>query len=141
MRPYWRIACSCGAPVSTADVNVNEAWRDIQISKLAEYARLSRVEFKLGTRVHVPVTSSEEAKLLCIGCIESERILLADECLKCALDVVPPVDHMSSLTVILLSAIEPQVPDADRVSSASGSGTVADSQVPTQLPLPFPSRV
>jgi hypothetical protein len=38
------------------------------------------------------------------------------------------------LTVILLSAIEPQVPDADRVSSASGSGTVADSQVPTQLP-------
>ncbi|KAJ7932106.1 hypothetical protein B0H13DRAFT_1956559 [Mycena leptocephala] len=141
MRPYWRIACSCGAPVSTADVNVNEAWRDIHISQLAQYARLSRVEFKLGTRVHVPVTSSEEAKLLCIGCIESETILMADECLKCALDVVPPVDHKNSLTVILLSAIEPQVPDADRVSSASGSGTVADSQVPTQLPLPFPSRV
>ncbi|KAJ7656627.1 hypothetical protein B0H17DRAFT_1098301 [Mycena rosella] len=141
MRPYWRIACSCGAPVSMADVNVNEAWRDIHVSQLAQYARLSRVEFKLGTRVHVPVTSSEGAKLLCIGCIESETILMADECLKCALDVVPPVDHKSSLTVILLSAIEPQLPDADRVSSASGSGTVADSQVPTQLPLPFPSRV
>ncbi|KAJ7794638.1 hypothetical protein B0H14DRAFT_2922593 [Mycena olivaceomarginata] len=134
LRPYWRIACSCGAPVSTADVNVNEAWRDIHVSQLAQYARLSRVEFKRGTRVHVPVTSSEEAKLLCIGCIENERIFMADECLKCALDVVPPVDHKSSLTVILLSAIEPQVPDADRVSSASGSGTVADSQVPTQLP-------
>ncbi|KAJ7036553.1 hypothetical protein C8F04DRAFT_472821 [Mycena alexandri] len=141
MRPYWRIACSCGAPVSTADVNVNEAWRDIHVSQLAQYARLSRVEFKLGTRVHVPVTSSEEAKLLCIGCIESEKIFMADECLKCALDVVPHVDHKSSLTVILLSAIEPQVPDADRVSSASGSGAVADSQVPTQLPLQFPSRV
>ena len=78
---YSTVSCTCSVPVD--EVEVNEPWQTVPVSKLLAHGG-SKVDFGKRSKVYVPAWKDDVSQILCAGLLECRRMVIALNCLSCA---------------------------------------------------------
>jgi len=103
----FRAECQCRQFAETLEVKIAERWQDASVMQLIHAPGL-RLGVEDEDRVNIPVAGSVAAQLLCIGFLDCDRMVLAEECMSCAHHCLGVTSETRGKSAVILAAVTPR---------------------------------